>query len=54
MSAGAGSVTHHLTAFGGKDERLFHGTIAESVFFPPQPLVSELEWQFNYLTIQTW
>ncbi|KAF9880038.1 triacylglycerol lipase [Colletotrichum karsti] len=47
VSAGAGSVALHLTAHGGKDEKLFVGAMAESVFFPGQPRVPELEYQFN-------
>ncbi|KAK8125311.1 triacylglycerol lipase-like protein [Apiospora kogelbergensis] len=46
-SAGAGSVALHLIANGGVDEHLFHGGIGESLFFPSQPYVSELEWQFS-------
>jgi carboxylesterase type B len=46
-SAGAGSVALHLTAYGGRDDGLFVGGIAESVFFPAQPYLSELEWQFD-------
>lgn len=52
VSAGAGSVVHHLTAYGGEDEGLFHGAIAESVFSPGEPQVSELEWQFDRLLTQ--
>ncbi|TGJ87283.1 hypothetical protein E0Z10_g1473 [Xylaria hypoxylon] len=49
-SAGAGSVALHLLgnatdAESGK--RLFVGAVGESVFFPSQPFVSELEWQFD-------
>ncbi|KAF6805526.1 triacylglycerol lipase [Colletotrichum sojae] len=47
VSAGAGSVALHLTANGGRDEKLFVGAMAESVFFPAQPRVPELEYQFN-------
>ncbi|KAI1489283.1 Alpha/Beta hydrolase protein [Biscogniauxia mediterranea] len=43
-SAGAGSVAMHLLA---PDEGLFVGAIAESVFFPAQPFVADLEWQFD-------
>ncbi|KAI0817868.1 carboxylesterase [Xylaria sp. FL0064] len=56
-SAGAGSVALHLVANGGNatdsesGERLFAGAVGESVFFPAQPFVDELEWQFN-LTLQ--
>ncbi|KAH8910697.1 alpha/beta-hydrolase [Coniochaeta sp. PMI_546] len=46
-SAGAGSVALHLSAYGGRDDRLFVGAISESLFFPAQPYVSELEWQFD-------
>ncbi|KAK6842173.1 Carboxylic ester hydrolase [Apiospora arundinis] len=46
-SAGAGSVALHLIANGGVDENLFRGGIGESLFFPSQPYVSELEWQFS-------
>ncbi|KAJ7766160.1 carboxylesterase estA [Mycena metata] len=46
-SAGAGSVTHHLTAFGGRNDGLFIGAIGESIFWPREAPVSELEFQFN-------
>ncbi|TAQ86971.1 hypothetical protein B7494_g4704 [Chlorociboria aeruginascens] len=46
-SAGGGSVALHLTAYGGSDEGLFIGAIGESVFFPAQLPVSDLEWQFD-------
>ncbi|KAJ8061340.1 hypothetical protein OCU04_010403 [Sclerotinia nivalis] len=46
-SAGAGSVALHLTAYGGRNDNLFIGAIGESVFFPTQPQVSGLEWQFD-------
>ena len=46
-SAGAGSVGIHLTAYGGRDDHLFVGAIAQSPFFPTQPTVPELEWQFD-------
>ncbi|RDW92011.1 hypothetical protein BP5796_01405 [Coleophoma crateriformis] len=48
VSAGAGSVALHLTAYGGRDDKLFAGAIGESVFFPTQPKVSELEFQFDH------
>ncbi|KUJ16870.1 triacylglycerol lipase-like protein [Mollisia scopiformis] len=47
VSAGAGSVALHLTAYGGRNDNLFVGAIAESPFFPTQPQVPELEWQFE-------
>ncbi|KAK5144433.1 hypothetical protein LTR04_001558 [Oleoguttula sp. CCFEE 6159] len=46
-SAGAGSIAMHLLAYGGRNDHLFVGAIGESVFFPTQPQVSELEWQFT-------
>ncbi|KAG4025610.1 hypothetical protein MFRU_054g00390 [Monilinia fructicola] len=46
-SAGGGSVALHLTAYGGRDDKLFVGAIGESPFFPTQPAASELEWQFD-------
>ncbi|TDZ53459.1 putative secreted lipase [Colletotrichum trifolii] len=45
-SAGAGSVALHLTAHGGRDDKLFVGAMGESIFFPAQPRVPELEYQF--------
>lgn len=48
VSAGAGSVTLQLTAFGGRDDHLFVGAIGESVFFPTQPRVHELEFQYEH------
>lgn len=52
-SAGAGSVAMHLVAYGGRDDGLFVGGMAESVFFPAQPFVRELEYQFDRLAAQT-
>ncbi|TQN74010.1 putative secreted lipase, partial [Colletotrichum shisoi] len=47
LSAGAGSVALHLAAYGGRDDKLFVGAMSESVFFPAQPRVPELEYQFD-------
>lgn len=52
-SAGAGSVALHLTAYGGRNDSLFTAAIAESVFFPAQPYVPQLEYQFDRLTNAT-
>lgn len=52
-SAGAGSVALHMVAYGGRDENLFVGAMMDSLFFPSQPYVSELEWQFDRLVQQT-
>ncbi|KAL8360197.1 hypothetical protein RB601_007381 [Gaeumannomyces tritici] len=48
-SAGAGSIAMQLTAYGGRNEGLFVGGIIESLFFPAQPYLSGLEWQFDRL-----
>ncbi|KAK2020256.1 carboxylesterase [Colletotrichum eremochloae] len=47
LSAGAGSVALHLVAYGGRNDKLFVGAMSESVFFPAQPRVPDLEYQFN-------
>lgn len=46
-SAGAGSVALQLTAYGGRNDGLFVGAIGQSPFFPAQPHVSQLEWQYQ-------
>lgn len=46
-SAGAGSVALHLSAYGGRDDSLFTAAIAEAIFFPAQPFVPQLEYQFD-------
>ncbi|KAI1374067.1 alpha/beta-hydrolase [Hypoxylon crocopeplum] len=59
-SAGAGSVALHLlisyaapTDSVQDEDNLFLGGIGESVFFPAQPLVADLEWQFDRVLQQT-
>ncbi|KAK4035177.1 Alpha/Beta hydrolase protein, partial [Parachaetomium inaequale] len=52
-SAGAGSVAMHLVAYGGRNDGLFVGGMSESLFFPAQPLVRELEYQFDRAVSQT-
>ncbi|KAK0730694.1 Alpha/Beta hydrolase protein [Lasiosphaeris hirsuta] len=52
-SAGAGSVAMHMVAYGGRNDNLFVGAMAESVFFPAQPFVPELEYQFDRVIRQT-
>lgn len=52
-SAGAGSVALHLVAYGGRNDSLFSAAIAESIFFPAQPYVPQLEYQFDRLTNAT-
>ncbi|RFU27609.1 hypothetical protein B7463_g8737, partial [Scytalidium lignicola] len=46
-SAGAGSVSYHLTAYGGRNEHLFVGAVPESTFWPTQRTVPEMEFQFE-------
>ena len=46
-SAGAGSISLHLVADGGKNEGLFHAAAAESVSFPTVLTVNESQYQFN-------
>ncbi|KAK3335513.1 Alpha/Beta hydrolase protein [Cercophora scortea] len=52
-SAGAGSVAMHMVAYGGRNDDLFVGAMAESVFFPAQPAVTDLEYQFDRVAQQT-
>jgi len=52
-SAGAGSVAMQMAAHGGRDDKLFVGAVSESLFFPAQPFVSELEYQFDRVVWQT-
>ncbi|KAE8136006.1 Alpha/Beta hydrolase protein [Aspergillus pseudotamarii] len=46
-SAGAGSVAYHLAAYGGRDDGLFVGAVAESPFWPAQRNSSESEAQLG-------
>jgi hypothetical protein len=43
----------HLVAYGGRNDHLFVGGMAEAIFFPAQPYVSELEYQFDRVVNQT-
>lgn len=52
-SAGGGSVSYHLTAFGGRDDRLFVGAVAQSPFWPTAPKVCEMEFQYMALLNST-
>lgn len=53
-SAGAGSVSHHLTAYRGqKDNDLFVGAIPESPFWPTLRTVTEAESQYSMLLRNT-
>ncbi|KAF4450418.1 hypothetical protein F53441_6417 [Fusarium austroafricanum] len=51
-SAGAASVSLHLSAYGGKDEGLFHGAIAQSISFASMPTVKETVYQYNALAMR--
>lgn len=42
----------HLLAYGGRNDNLFVGAMSESLFFPAQPYVRELEYQFDRLAQQ--
>ena len=52
-SAGAASVTLQLTAFGGRNDNLFHGTAAESQSFATVLTVNESHYQYDNLVIRT-
>ncbi|KAF7554521.1 hypothetical protein G7Z17_g2857 [Cylindrodendrum hubeiense] len=51
-SAGAASVAHHLSAYGGKDEGLFHAAAAESVSFANMLTVKESVYLYDNLAIR--
>lgn len=46
-SAGAGSVSLQLAAYGGRDDGLFVGAIAESVFWPGQFAYDNVTYQYD-------
>ncbi|PYH99528.1 alpha/beta-hydrolase [Aspergillus ellipticus CBS 707.79] len=52
-SAGAASVTLLLSAYGGKDESLFHAAAAESQSFAPMLTVNQSQFAYNNLVIRT-
>ncbi|KAK3298999.1 Alpha/Beta hydrolase protein [Chaetomium fimeti] len=52
-SAGAGSVATHMVAYGGRNDNLFVGAMSQANFFPAQPFVEELEYQFDRVVSQT-
>jgi carboxylesterase type B len=51
-SAGGGSVVFQLTAYGGRNDGLFHAAAAESAAFPPLRSVDESQWQYDSLLSQ--
>ena len=46
-SAGAGSVLHHLTAYGGRNDNLFQAGISDSLYTPFQPTCDYYQYQFD-------
>lgn len=48
-SAGAASIALHMTAYGGRNDNLFHAAAAESVSFAPILTPSESQYQYNAL-----
>ena len=52
-SAGAGSVTLQLAAYGGRNDNLFHGSIAESQSFGALRTVAESQYQYDELVNRT-
>lgn len=52
-SAGGGSVVLQLTAYGGRDDKLFHAAVAESAAFPPLRDVNSSQWQYDALLQET-
>lgn len=52
-SAGGGSVVLQLTAYGGRDDKLFHAAAAESAAFPPLRDVENSQWQYDSLLSET-
>jgi carboxylesterase type B len=51
-SAGAQSVCMQVTAYGGRDDGLFHATSAESQSFPPLRTVNESQYAYDNLVIR--
>ncbi|KAF2036217.1 alpha/beta-hydrolase [Setomelanomma holmii] len=52
-SAGGGSVVFQLTAYGGRNDSLFHAAAAESAAFPPLRDVNNSQWQYDALLQQS-
>ena len=52
-SAGAGSVALQLAAYGGRQDNLFHGSIAESQSFGALRTVSESQYQYDDFVTRT-
>ncbi|KFY87700.1 hypothetical protein V500_06825 [Pseudogymnoascus sp. VKM F-4518 (FW-2643)] len=52
-SAGAASVDLHLTAYGGRDDKLFHAAVGESNSFGAQLTVNGSQYQYDGLVNRT-
>lgn len=52
-SAGAASINLQLTAYGGRNDNLFHATAAESQSFAGIRTISESQYQYDALVIRT-
>ncbi|KAM0720433.1 hypothetical protein Q7P37_004569 [Cladosporium fusiforme] len=52
-SAGAASINFLLTAYGGRDDKLFHGAAVESQSFATVRTVDESQYQYENLVIRT-
>lgn len=52
-SAGAASVDLHLTAYGGRDDHLFHAAAAESQSFGVQFTIEGSQYQYDALSART-
>ncbi|KAL2860999.1 putative carboxylesterase [Aspergillus lucknowensis] len=52
-SSGSGSIAHHMTAYGGRNDGLFVGAIHESTFWPTLRTVTEMEFQFDRIALAT-
>lgn len=52
-SAGAASINFLLTAYGGRDDKLFHGAAVESQSFAAVRTIDESQYQYDNLVIRT-
>jgi carboxylesterase type B len=52
-SAGAGSIVLQLTAYGGRNDSLFHAAAVESPAMPPLRTPVESQWQYDAILKQT-
>ncbi|KAF2762517.1 vacuolar triacylglycerol lipase [Pseudovirgaria hyperparasitica] len=52
-SAGAGSVAIHLTAYGGRNDNLFHAIASQAPSLPPLLTISEAQFQYDRLVVAT-